>query len=160
MDHEFVGHYLEGDTSGKEIKSLVLNSRNFLSEQSHFFTPGYLHKSLSNFNYWYRQKILDSKSASYLSEHKCLAIVMFLKNKDWWGEPCEKRSLNTVINTLKYCWENSWKNEAPNPNELLCNYPRIAIEGICDWRATIPSKVNLDKAILYLQKSKQDTFRL
>jgi hypothetical protein len=112
--HEFVGQYLHGDRSGPRIMEQIRSTMELIA--SAFESPmgptdltdsSLVHESLLPFLSYVRT-VETSNKKSPLTPAECLAISAFAKTFDWWGEPCEERSLSALEKWMDRCATEEW----------------------------------------------------
>lgn len=112
FDHEFIKHYLEGDSSGPLIDNLIRKAMTLeiLDGPTEYDTEGYLHKSLVPMKNWVNS--LKKQKNVKLSLKQCLATSLFLKVENYFGETCEERNLNLLQEIGKECFTNEWSDDS------------------------------------------------
>lgn len=109
IDHEFIKHYLKGFPSGSKIEALLKKTAKNLLTDTFYFEPGYLDKSLIKMDKWVR-KLNDGKITRVLDNHECLAVSLFLKNKNWFGVNCTNRNLYNMKEGAEICYKDEWSD--------------------------------------------------
>lgn len=109
LDHEFLNHYLYGFPSGQQIMELISDATKKLNNNEYFFEPGYLHISLEKMDKWVK-KLSKNLVKRNLAKYECLAVSIFLKNENWFGESCEDRSLDRMREVATACLDKEWSD--------------------------------------------------
>ena len=114
LDHQFVKHYLEGKPSGAKLSSLIAESVNQESNDfalgGNYYDDGYLNRDLKLMTNWLKK--FENQSDRKLALKECLAISLFLKVENYFGETCENRNFEMVKNVAENCLKNEWSNDA------------------------------------------------
>ncbi len=114
LDHQFVKHYLEGKRSGAKLSSLIAESVNQESNDfalgGNYYDDGYLNRDLKLMTNWLKK--FENQSDRKLALKECLAISLFLKVENYFGETCENRNFEMVKNVAENCLKNEWSNDA------------------------------------------------
>ena len=112
-DHEFVKHYLHGDSSGSKLMQMISDAKSknieYWSPGTKYSTPGYLHSSLNRMKAWL-MRFEKEASSREIPKYQCLAISLFLKVENWWGEVCQERSLNSIREGAHECLKEEWSD--------------------------------------------------
>lgn len=130
FDHQFIKHYLEGSRSGPKIeqmiKSSVPQSSDLNSLGSDYNKPGFLHKSLVPMKNWLQKT--ENQPIQKLDLKRCLAISLFLKMENYFGESCEFRSFDTVKKISEECFNNEWSQDS-GTLQYRCGLVGLSSEG-------------------------------
>jgi hypothetical protein len=114
LDHAFVKHYLEGNPSGAKLTSLIAESAkresNDFALGGNYYDEGYLNKDLNPMTHWLKK--IENQPDRKLALKECLAISLFLKVENYFGETCENRSFEMIKSVAENCLKNEWSNDA------------------------------------------------
>ena len=83
-------------------------------------------------NKWVK-KLDEGKINRTLTRAECLAVSLFLKNENWFGETCFDRSLENMKEGTYHCFEEEWSNKFQVYYD--CGLNGLGFDGGTNWRS-------------------------